>query len=295
MDLRQIRYFTEVAREGNISRAAERLHITQPALSRQIHALEDRLGVALIERHGRGIRLTHAAEELLPRCAELIARATGLEDLAATMSEGTRYEIRVGTTAHFIESILATVLRKFRTEHAGVEVMLTESASGGLAALLEHNEIHLALGAHRVVGVYPTRPLPPIPLMVVPPKGHPFEQRKDVELREVVSEPLLLLRRGFLGREHFESACLLAELIPSPRHESESVHTLLALVEAGLGVAIVQVNARIRRYAVPLLQDGKAICVELSAAWNPHAHLPRAAEELIDGVISVMREKARLA
>ena len=154
MDLRQIRYFIVVAQEGNISRAAERLHISQPALSRQMHALEDQLGVRLIERHGRGIRMTLAAEELLPRCAELVSRAEGLRGLANDLSGAGVYVMRIGATPHFVESLIARVLSDFRAIHPGVEIMLTERPSSELATLLEHNEIHLALGAHRLVGAF---------------------------------------------------------------------------------------------------------------------------------------------
>jgi len=291
MDLRQIRYFTMVAREGNVSRAAERLHVSQPALSRQIHALEEQLGVALIERHGRGIRLTRAAEQLLPRCAEILSQAAGLQDLATTLSDASGDVIKIGATPHFIESLMARVLREFRVNHPGVDIVLEERATGELATLLEHNEVHLALGAHRLVGAFPTRPLTPVPLMVVPPDGHRFLSRDSLELDEVVTENLLVLRRGFLTREVFESACQLEMHMPSVRHESESVHTLLALVEAEWGVAILQANANIERTAIPLLHDGKNLRVELSAAWNPHAHLPPATMILVDAVDSALREK----
>ena len=112
-----------------------------------------------------------------------------------------------------------------------------------------------------------------------------------VELDEIIGESLLVPRQGFLTREVFESACQLQMHIPLIRHESESVHTLLALAAAGWGVAVVQLNANITRTAIPLRQDDKNLCVEISAAWNPHAHLPSAAMDLVDAVDDIVRKK----
>ena len=294
MELRQARYFAAVAQEGNVSRAAARLHISQPALSRQIHALEQRLGVALIERHGRGIRLTRAGNRLLPRFIELVSRATALAEQASALGGDASYVLRVGATPHFIESVVAPVLNSFRCTNPDVDVVLVEQVSNRLVALLSHDEIHLVLGARGLVGPFQTRTLSPIPLTLVPPDGHPLQRRRRLDVSDLLTEPLLLLRRGFLTRDVFESACQLAHIVPSVRQESDSVHTLLALVEAGAGSAVVQANANIGRVAIPLSQGGQLLSVELLAAWNPYAELMPAAAGLIDAVDSAITEKVRL-
>lgn len=291
MDLRQIHCFTVVAQEGNISRAAARLHITQPALSRKIHALEARLGLTLIERHGRGIRLTPAAEELLPRLSELVTRAEGIRDYATALGDGPREPIRIGVTPHFLDTLLSRALEPFIRQHPGIEVTLIEWASEEFRNLLEHNEIHLAVGARRFGEPFRIRPLPPIPMLVVFSAEHPFRSRRFIELEEVVAQPLLLLRRGFLTREVFESACQLGHAIPNVRHESQSVHTLLSLVKAGFGVAVVPGNADVGARFASLFQDGRQVAIETAAAWNPHAHLPPETGTLIDALEEVMRQK----
>lgn len=294
MDFKQIRCFTVVAQEGNITRAAARLHITQPALSRQIHALEEQLGVQLIERAGRGIRLTHAGELLLPRCKEVISQGEGLRDLAHVLGDGTHYELRIGSTPHFIDMMLADVIEKVHRHHPGVTVVLTEAAGEELRVLLEHNDVQLAVPVRQAGVPFNTRLLPAVPLLVLAPPGHPLRARSTAELGEVAREPLLLFERGFLTREVLESACQLAQLAPTVRHESGSARTLLKLAGTGFGVAVLPATIDTREGAVPLVQDGKAIRIDhLSIAWNPHAHLSPAARDLVDGIESAMRERVR--
>lgn len=291
MELKQIRYFAVVAQEGNISRAAARLHITQPALSRQIHTLEEQLGVTLIERAGRGIRLTHAGKSLLPRCRELLAQGEALQDLAGVLGEDTHYEIRIGSTPHFIEKLLATAIGRLRAKHPGVAVMLTEAAGEELRVLLEHNDIHIALPVRQIGPPFQVRALPPVPVQILAPPDHPFGSRTSVELNEVIQEPALLLRRGFLTREVFESVCELAQLAPSVRHESGSAHTLAALASEGFGVAVLPATAGIKTGVVPLTLDGHPVTIEVGIAWNPHADLLPATTDLMDDLERIMAEK----
>lgn len=291
MDLSQIRCFMVVAQEQNVSRAADRLHITQPALSRKIQTLEDRLGVSLIERHGRGIRLTRAAEELLPRFSELVSRAEGIRDLAGALGEGAHRLIRIGATPHFIETLLSKALGPFLNKHPDVEVVLVEGPSEEFRERLEHNDIHLAVGARRFSKPFRIRPLPPIPVLAVFPRDHPLRGLSSIEIIELVNQPLLLLRRGFLTREVFESACQLSHVVPNIKHQSQSLNTILSLVKAGYGVGIVPGNANVKGRFASLLQDGRPVSIETAAAWNPHTHLPAETDELIDALEETMREK----
>ena len=291
MYLEQIRCFTVVARELNVSRAAERLHVSQPALSRRVQALEDRLGVALIVRHGRGIRLTRAAEELLPHLAEFVLRADNIRDIARSLAGDPHRVIRVGATAHFIATLLSKALGPFVKRYPRLEIVLVEAPSEDFQALLEHNEIHLAVGARRFGKPFHMRPLPPIPLLAIFPPGHPLKSRGSVEIGEMADQPLLLLRRGYLTREVFESACQLAHLAPSVKHESDSLQTIVSLSRAGYGVGVVPGNALIRGRFASLLQHGRQITLDVAAAWNPEAHLPQEIDELIDALADTMRRE----
>ncbi len=297
MDLKRIRSFAAVAKDVNVSRAAERLHISQPALTRQLHALQADLGVALLERAGRGIRLTPAGEALAPLCQELLSRSEGLREAARGFAANPISVLRVAVTPHFIESLLAPVLGELHSAHPNVEIQLVESPSARHRDLLEHHEADMALGVTRYGEPLRTRVLPSLPLLVVAAAGHPITKRRSVELSALAAEPLLVVHRDFSTGLMLESACHIAQISPVLRHISTSVQTLLALAEIGFGVAVVQANARIETRAVEiatLCHKGEPIRMTVRAVWNPFVPLPAAAEHLIDLLERYMQAHPRL-
>src|SRR5262245_59162085 len=130
MELRHLRYFVNVAEAGSVSKAALRVNISQPALSRQIHDLETELGVRLFDRIGRRIELTANGEDLLKRSRDLLAHAGSLVEHARGLEGGLTGVLRVGATPQAIQSVLSGFLPKFRRAHPNVDVRLTEE--GGM-------------------------------------------------------------------------------------------------------------------------------------------------------------------
>ncbi len=297
MDLKRIRAFAAVAKDANVSRAAERLHISQPALTRQLHALQADLRVTLLERAGRGIRLTPAGEALAPLCQELLSRSEGLREAARTFAADPTSVLRVAVTPHFIESLLAPVIQELHSAHPNVEIQLVEGPSARHRDLLEHHEVEIALGVTRYSETLKARVLPSLPLLVVAAAGHPITKRRSVELSALAAEPLLVVHRDFITGLMFESACHIAQISPVIRHVSTSVQTLLALAEIGFGVAVVPANARVETRAVKiatLCHKGEPVHMTVRAVWNPFVPLPAAAEHLIDLLEQYMQAHPRL-
>ena len=135
MNLRHLRAFAAIADAGGFARAATRLHLSQPALSRQIHTLEADLGVLLFDRVGRGVRLTAQGEDLLERSRRLLAEAEALGERARELKGGATGILRVGATPQVIENLLAPFLVHYRRRHSGVEVHLVEPAKQAPPAL----------------------------------------------------------------------------------------------------------------------------------------------------------------
>ena len=137
MDLRSLRYFAEVAETENFSRAAERLHRSQPALSRCMRELEEELGLRLFERMGRRVVLTSNGRALLGRVRLLLKEVDGLTEHARLLAAGKTQILRVGGAANFIEQVLPEVLRRYRQAWPQVEVMLEPEGGSALLAALE--------------------------------------------------------------------------------------------------------------------------------------------------------------
>src|SRR5215470_13554404 len=136
MNLRHLRAFVSIADAGGFARAANRMNLSQPALSRQIHALETELGVPLFDRIGRRVQLTSEGEDLLRRSRHLLAEADSLGERARSLKAGQTGILRVGATPQVIENLLADFLPHYRRRHPGIEVDLVEDGGARLVSRL---------------------------------------------------------------------------------------------------------------------------------------------------------------
>jgi DNA-binding transcriptional LysR family regulator len=291
MDLRHLRSFVAIADAAGFARAATRLHLSQPALSRQIHQLEAELGVQLFDRIGRRIQLTSEGEDLLRRSRTLLTEADSLSERARALKGGQTGVLRVGATPQNLESLLAVFLTHYRRRHPGVEVHLVEDGGVRLPSRLERGEVHLALiqgGDERFHG----RLLFPIYLLAAPSPTHRLSRRAMLEFAELADEPLLLLRREFRSRAWFDDACQVARLQPRILLESGAPDTLIALARAAYGIAVVPSNVPVPRRgvrAVPLVQRGAALGRWMSVSWDPRRFLASYAERFVDELVAYCR------
>lgn len=292
MELRHLRYFVSVAEALNVSRAAVRLHISQPAVSRQIRDLEHDLGVRLFDRVGRRIRLTADGEDLLRRSQEVLAHADALHERARALTRGAGGILRVGAVPQLLQSALAGCLTKYRREHPGVDVRLTEAGGVRFVELVEHGELHVALGPVLTEARLACRPLFPIRLVAV--IGAPARRRRrtTIDIPELADEPLLVLRRGVASRQLLEAACRIAHIRPRIALESGEPESLLTLAEAGYGIAVLPstVRAAARRVQmVPILQEGRSLGFWGAVIWDPRRPLPVYAESFIEAAAYLSR------
>jgi DNA-binding transcriptional LysR family regulator len=290
MELRHLRYFVAIADTGTVSRAAGRVHISQPALSRQIHDLEAELGVALFERAGRNLRLTGAGEDLLVHSRNVLHEADALRERARALQGGDAGILRVGATPQTLQRLFPPVLARFRARSPSIDVRLTEGHPAGLLDLIRQGELHLAFTTYQPELRSACRLAGTAPLLAVSDGGRTL--RRTVEVRALEDVPLLLLQRGFGTRDLFEAACHVAHIRPAIFLESSAPATLLSLVRAGCGVAILPATVALPRtgFAVhKLLQDGKPLLARLAVHWNPLRHLPHYAERFAEDLAAESR------
>jgi DNA-binding transcriptional LysR family regulator len=291
MNLRHLRTFVAIADAGGIHRAAVRLNLSQPAASRQIHALEAQLGVPLFDRIGRRVQLTSEGEDLLRRSRKLLADAAMLAERAGALKKGESGILRVGATPQVIENTLADFLRRFRRRHPGVEVQLLEDGGTNLRTRLGRGEVLLTLIAvtderfrHRL--------LYPVYALAVVSEKHRFSRARTLDVSELADEPLLLLHGGFASRTWFDGACSVAHIRPRVLLESAAPHTAIALVRAEYGICIIPSTVVVPRNgvrAIPLVQRDMPIGAWLTIAWDPQRFLATYAEKFIDELIVYCR------
>lgn len=282
MELRHLRYFVAVASAGSFTRAAIRLGITQPALSRQVHDLEADLGVTLFARVKEGIRLTSDGEELLRDSVDLLGAAERLSARAKQPRGGT---LRVVAGAQTMESVLAPFLAQYLKAWPDVEVLLMEANGGHLGRLVERGDAHVGIGVFRRGEPLETCPLFPVRLLAVEAATRRRTRRGTLELGALDDQRVLVFRRGFMMRALFDQACRAARVTPRTAVEAGDAQSLVALAEAGAGIAVVAsttLYARRRVHAVPIVHDGASLGTWAEAAWHAGRALPAFAAQFVD-------------
>jgi LysR family cyn operon transcriptional activator len=288
MNLHFLRTFVAIADDAGVARAAARLNLTQSAASRQIQALENELGLQLFARIGRNVRLTREGEDLLVRSRRLLADVAAIGERASALKRGDVGVLRLGATPQVIETLLAGLLPRYRKRHSGVEVHLVEDGGARLPTRLERGDVDLAImpaGEDRFRG----RLLYPMHVLAVLPQRHRLSGFEVLDVTELADEPLLRLTSSFASHRWFEAACQVAHVRPRVLLESVAPQTLIALAQAGHGIAVVPSPVRIPHGGVrvaAVVHRGVPIGQWTVAAWEPQRFLPPYAEAFIEEVVA---------
>jgi len=287
MNLRYLHTFVAVADAGGVRRAATRVNLSQPATSRQLHALEVELGVPLFDRIGRRLQLTSEGEDLLQRSRRLLSDAQAIGERARVLKSGETGVLRVGATPQLIESMMVAFLAQHRRRHPGVEVQLIEDGGIRLPIRLERREMHVAT-IPEGDDSFDSRLLYPIYVLAVMTRDHRLTRRTMLDVRDLLDEPLLLLTRAFASREWFYASCQAARISPKLVFESAAPQTLIALAAGGHGIAVVPQGVRILPgvHAVPLFDRGLPIGRWQTIAWNPLRFLAPYAQQFVAELVT---------
>lgn len=283
MDLRRTRTFVAVAELGTVSKAAVRLHIAQPALSRQISSFEQELGLKLFDRIGSRLVLTGEGEQLLTDCRVLLNYARALGERAQLLRRGDTGVLKVAASPQFIESAMADFLHRYVARYPNVQVKLIEAIGwSDTLGMLERGEIHLGQNLLRAVQTddprFANHPLEAVDLLAVCHEPLPLGKSGAIEIARLAPYPLLVLDTSFISRRTFDAVCSLAGIAANIVFESRTPHTLLAMAERGHGVAIVPSALQIHRYplrAVRLIYRGESLREPLAIFWDKRRPLPR--------------------
>lgn len=257
MELRQLRYFAAVARIGTYAAAAESLHIAQPALWQQVHALERELGTPLFERVGRRVRLSRHGTALLDRVEQVLDSAELLVRQSRSVASGQSGLVVIACAPPHVSRFLALVIGRFRSAHPDVAVELREHPSlpGWPIDELLPGTADVALAA-RSAG-FEGFPVYRANVSVPVPKGHRWHGRSEIAIAELDGQPLIVSTHPSLSRTLLERACAAAGFDPRIAFESPSPSTITSLGSAGVGLAVVMndASATVSGSPVPLLRD----------------------------------------
>ena len=241
MELRHLRYFVAVAEAENVSRAAVKLHVSQPALSRQVRDLEDELKVLLLERGAQSVRLTDAGKIFFREARSVLERADAAVAAVRAVAGGAHTELRVGYAPSLTAQILPGALRNFQREFPRARVLLHDLSTEEMMTQLRAKKIHLSLMARpcpkQLRGLRFTE-LARYPMCIAVARNHPLARLRSVTREKAARENLIAYTREDYPEYHAQLGELLgAKLRIVEEHDSAT--SLIAAVESGRGVALV--------------------------------------------------------
>ncbi|QDP96185.1 LysR family transcriptional regulator [Microlunatus elymi] len=275
LSLELVQSFVTVAEELNFGRAAERLNVTQPPLSRRIQQLERDLGVELFVRSHRGVTLTPAGEAFLGDARRLLALAEEARATVRRVPGGEVGTVSVGFTAATAYEFLADLLRLAADRLPGVQLVLREMVTGAQLQALHQNSLDLGLIRPPARGSDLTSlPVASEPMLAAVPSGCELAGSAELSVRDFDGRPLVMFDPA--GARYFHDLALAAfrsaGVTPEIRQYVTQIHTALALVGAEVGLALVPQAARALRFeGVTLLPVGDlaGFPAELEVCWRP--------------------------
>jgi DNA-binding transcriptional LysR family regulator len=294
MDLKRLRTFVAVADLGTVSKAGLQLRISQSALSRQIAELEYECGFKLFDRIGRRLFLTTRGEQMLGECRGVLGQIGSLGERIELLKRGDTGVLKLAAPPQTIESVLTAFLPRYAKSFPNVRVKLTEALGMDQVPLLERGEVHV--GIRHDQGVNPwleSFALPSDDVLAASARSLPLGRDGMIDIASLASHPLLLLDSGYSVRRLFDAACRVADVEPDILLESRAPHTLLALAEAGQGVAVIPSVLRADRYRLKIARvthRRKPLRDRYVIQWDKRRPMPGYAENFCATLAAYMRE-----
>lgn len=244
MELRHLRYFVAVAGELNVRRAAQRLHVSQPPLSRQIHDLEDELGTKLFDRSKQKLALTPAGEAFLKEARQILAHTQRAAQLAKAASRGETGQLSLAILPPIGGLFLPPAIRAFRERFPAVDLTVSELSPQEQVTALMDRRVDLGFVPLPVVNRVPDlefEPVREVEMMAVLPPEHPLAKQRRLSLRKLTYEPFVLINRSTAALLHdwILGQCREAGFEAQVIKLADSPLSVLELVSAGFGVSLL--------------------------------------------------------
>ncbi len=249
MEFHQLRYFIAAAEDLSVSRAAGRMHVSQPAMSRQISLLEGELGVALFDRIKKRIHLTDAGRFFLGKARQIVCDSeTSMQQVREQFGSGRR-TLRLGLLGAFLDDLVAPAVREFRQRHPRVQVGLFDLPPRAQLDRLRDHELDAAILGNiedNERNQFTIRKLARSSFAAVLPETHPLAKQSAIKLSALANERWVSLSDAFFPgrREFLRNTCAAAGFEPEIVSEVNSLTLMLGSVSAGEGVALVPMHAR---------------------------------------------------
>jgi LysR family cys regulon transcriptional activator len=243
MKLHQLRYLAAVAQTGlNITAAAEKLHTSQPGVSKQIKLLEDELGFQIFVRDGRTLtRVTPAGQQVIDRAIRILREVQNIKRLSDDLKDEARGSLSIATTHTQARYVLPAVVKEFREQYPEVRLHLHQGTSEQIAemAALDRIDFAIATGSQSLFEGYSLLPCYRWHRHVVVPKGHPLARNRHPTLKQLAAHPIITYVFGFTGPSSLQQIFTAEGLVPNVVLTARDADVIKTYVRLGLGIGIV--------------------------------------------------------
>lgn len=268
MKLHQLRYLAAVAQTGlNITAAAEKLHTSQPGVSKQIKLLEDELGFQIFVRDGRNLsRVTPAGQQVIDRAVTILREVQNIKRLSDEFKDEARGSLSIATTHTQARYVLPEVIKQFRDKYPEVRLHLHQGTSEQIAemAALDRIDFAIATGSQSLFEGYTTLPCYRWHRHVVVPRNHPLAKVKKVTLKHLAAHPIITYVFSFSGPSSLHDIFAREGLVPNVVLTARDADVIKTYVRLGLGVGIVA------SMAIEAVDDQDLVHIDTSDLFPAH-------------------------
>lgn len=294
LNLRDIRAFVTIAHAGNFTRAAARLHVSQPALTVQIRRLEETVGARLFDRNSRSVALTQTGRELLPILTRSLSDMEQALRDARALGDGSSGTVRLACLPTFAASTLPELIQGFRRRVPQARFQVRDVVASAVNALVRNEEVDVGLtGGHSVDATLDILQTGEDRLVIVCPKTHALARKRKVTVDDFAAMPLVLTAPGTSVRAVVDAALSNARCMPDIACEPMYMMTAVAMVRGGLGISVLPESARevhAERGLVTRPIDDPAFVRPIALVKKRGRTLPRVTEDFV-GTIDLGGER----
>jgi DNA-binding transcriptional LysR family regulator len=284
MDLKQLKYFLTIAEEGQITSAAKRLHMAQPPLSQQLKALEEELGVKLLERGPRQIQLTDAGEILRARAQQILELSNSAVSEIKDYSNGLKGTLTIGTVSSSGSALLNNIITGFHKKYSGIKFEIHEGNTFTILELLSKGiiEVGIVRTPFKALG-FECRYMKREPMIAVMTKEYCEDiDNPYISVKDLKDKPLILYRRF---EQLIYETCLEQEFEPKVFCKNDDARTTLLWANAGLGIGIMPKSAfelGINNNLIYKEIDCDSLRTSIAAIWSKERYISSPAKKFID-------------
>ena len=283
MNLRQLKVFVEIVRQGSFTRAAEHLHIAQPAVSISLRKLEEELDLTLLNRHEKQVSLTAEGENLLRHAERILDNLTIAETEMAELRGLSRGEVRIGVPPMMSSYYFPLIIREFRKRYPHLQLSVTGEGAANIRRMITRGELDMGViaGQASLEGLEAQHFLRE-EIVACVPLDHPLAGRTAITLPEFLAEPLILFKKGYYIREWIDESIAARNLHPQVVFETNLFSLVRSLIRERLGISTFLRMALRDTPELAAISFDPPQYLDLLIAWKSDRYLSRANRAFID-------------